>query len=340
MPKSPKTHVQVNAELANMVSELADFEKNVTKQIYKYNAYNKAAKSIMQYPTKITSGKEALSLEGVGKKIALKIDEYIKNGKINKLEKERKDEKYSAIKELIRVTGIGPVGAKKFIDEGISSIEDLRANIDKLNHHQQIGLKYLEDFESKILREEMLFLRDLMFKEIHLIDPEFIATICGSFRRGADSSGDIDLLLTHPSYYSANFKPEESHKWQKSSPKPLIEKVVNKLVELNFITDTLAFGDSKYMGVCQLTSNHLHRRLDIRLLPCDEYYCGLLYFTGSDSFNKNMRQIALKKGYTLNEYSLRKVTGGKPGQPLEITCERDIFDYLGMDFKEPSERSI
>ena len=103
--------------------------------------------------------------------------------------------------------------------------------------------------------------------------------------KGADSSGDIDLLLTHPSYYSANFKPEESHKWQKSSPKPLIEKVVNKLVELNFITDTLAFGDSKYMvplfilylsdtkkilfhhikqGVCQLTSNHLHRRLDIR----------------------------------------------------------------------------
>ena len=85
---------------------MADFEKNVTKQIYKYNAYNKAAKSIMQYPTKITSGKEALSLvknlkkfiyckfvtnsfkkEGVGKKIALKIDEYIKNGKINKLEK-------------------------------------------------------------------------------------------------------------------------------------------------------------------------------------------------------------------------------------------------------------
>ena len=53
-----------------------------------------------------------------------------------------------------------------------------------------------------------------------------------------------------------------------------------------------------------------------------------------------MRQIALKKGYTLNEYSLRKVQAGKPGQPLQITCEKDIFDYLSMDYKEPSERNV
>ena len=47
------------------------------------------------------------------------------------------------------------------------------------------------------------------------------------------------------------------------------------------------------------------RRIDIRLLPYDQYYCALLYFTGSDMFNKNMRGVALEKGFTLNEYTIR-----------------------------------
>ena len=51
---------------------------------------------------------------------------------------------------------------------------------------------------------------------------------------------------------------------------------------------------------------HVHaRRLDIRLTPHDQYYCSILYFTGSDLFNKNMRAHALQNGFTLNEYTLR-----------------------------------
>ena len=52
------------------------------------------------------------------------------------------------------------------------------------------------------------------------------------------------------------------------------------------------------------------RRLDIRLLPYDQYYCGILYFTGSDQFNKAMRSHALDQGFTLNEYSLRPIDKG------------------------------
>jgi DNA polymerase beta len=58
-------------------------------------------------------------------------------------------------------------------------------------------------------------------------------------------------------------------------------------------------------------------------------------------FNKNMRKIALEKGYTLNEYSVRKIgTTGIPGNPLPVTSEQDIFVYLGMDFKKPEERNL
>ena len=75
----------------------------------------------------------------------------------------------------------------------------------------------------------------------------------------------------------------------------------------------------------------------MRIIPFDEYYCGLLYFTGSEEFNKNMRALALKKGFTLNEYCLKKAGAT---EPLKVTCEKDVFDYLGMEFKRPEERNV
>ena len=59
--------------------------------------------------------------------------------------------------------------------------------------------------------------------------------------------------------------------------------------------------------MCKVKKDSVARRLDIRLIPQDQYYCGILYFTGSDLFNKNMRAHALDRGYTLNEYTLRPV---------------------------------
>ena len=104
------------------------------------------------------------------------------------------------------------------------------------------------------------------------MDKKYVATVCGSFRRGADSSGDIDLLITHPLYVSGSYvKENEELKSKKDlivhskqSPKPLLDKIVNKLIRMNFITDTLAFGDTKYMGVCQLRKDLPFRRIDIR----------------------------------------------------------------------------
>ena len=81
------------------------------------------------------------------------------------------------------------------------------------------------------------------------------------------------------------------------------------------------------------------RRLDIRLVPYNQYYCGILYFTGSDMFNKEMRAVALEKGFTLNEYSLRPLVDGKPDKPLPVSSEKDVFDYLELPYKLPKERT-
>ena len=176
-----------------------------------------------------------------------------------------------------RVAGIGPAKAHELVESGISSIEDLRNNQDTLTKGQKIGLQHFEDFELRIPREEISQAEKFIKDEIEKIDKNYKITICGSYRRGLSSSGDIDVLLTHK-----NFNSTDEKKHNKFLP-----PIVQHLEKLNFITDTLSLGDTKFMGVCKLKEHY--RRLDIRLLPKDQYYCGVLYFTGSDLFNKSMR---------------------------------------------------
>ncbi|XP_026176999.1 DNA polymerase beta isoform X2 [Mastacembelus armatus] len=300
-----------------------------------YTNTMRTASTIAKYPHKIRSGEEAKKLDGVGAKIAEKIDEFLQTGKLRKLEKIRNDDTSSSINLLTRVTGIGPAAARKFFEEGVKTLEDLKKIEHKLNHHQQIGLKYFEEFEKRIPRTEMEKMEVLIIGELKEVDTEYIGTICGSYRRGAASSGDIDILLTHPHYTSQTEK----------QPK-LLHAVVDHLESIGFVTDTLSKGDTKFMGVCQLQQSdedeeeYLHRRIDIRLIPKDQYYCGVLYFTGSDIFNKNMRTHALEKGFTLNEYTIRPLgVTGVAGEPLLVDSERDIFDYIQYKYREPKDRS-
>ncbi|KAK2185306.1 hypothetical protein NP493_240g01043 [Ridgeia piscesae] len=337
--------------------ELANYEKNVTRQMHKYNAYRKAAGVLAKHPTKIKSGAEAKKLasseyidrDGIGEKIAKKIDEVLATGKLQKLEKIRADDTSVAINELTKVTGIGPANAQKLVAEGITSIEELRKHEDKLNHHQQIGLKYFEDFEKRIPRSEMLKLRDVVLSEVKQLDSEYTADVCGSFRRGAANSGDIDILLTHPTFTSTSKKKYVivTSLFLVTHHQPiLLKNIVTCLEDVNFITDRLSLGDCKFMGVCRHVADsdgveYPFRRIDIRLIPHDQFYCALLYFTGSDMFNKNMRQHALEQGFTLNEYCLRPVgVTGVAGEALPVSSERDIFDYIGMTYKKPDERNM
>ncbi|KAM5171839.1 DNA polymerase beta [Mantella aurantiaca] len=308
MSKRKAPQESLNEGITDFLVELANYERNVNRAIHKYNAYRKAASVIAKYPTKIKSGAEAKKLI-------------------------RQDDTSSSINFLTRVSGIGPAAARKLVEEGIKTLDDLRNNEQKLNHHQRIGLKYFEDFEMRIPREEMLKMQEIALEKVENVDAEYIATVCGSFRRGAESSGDMDILLTHPDFTSESTK--QPH---------LLHQIVQTLEEGKFITDTLVKGDTKFMGVCQLPSEggkqFPFRRIDIRLIPNDQYYCGVLYFTGSDIFNKNMRTHALEKGFTLNEYTLRPLgITGIAGEPLPIESEKDIFDYIQYKYREPKERS-
>ena len=165
---------------------------------------------------RLSSGEEARKLDGIGDKIAKKIDEFIQTGKLDKLERIRTDDSTVAINLLTRVAGIGPAKARSLVDTGISTIEQLRepSNQMLLTKAQQIGLQHFEDFEKRIPREEIEKIENIIQNQLKVLDAsnknynqkKFIASICGSYRRGLPTSGDIDVLLTHEDYTSKKLK--------------------------------------------------------------------------------------------------------------------------------------
>lgn len=98
-----------------------------------------------------------------------------------------------------------------------------------------------------------------------------------------------------------------------------------------------------YMGVCQIDGG-LHRRIDIKYYPLDQFAYAILYFTGSDMFNRSMRMFAKKKGYNLSDHALTPVertSSDKKGwEGANIICytEQDIFKFLKLEYREPRHR--
>ena len=90
------------------------------------------------------------------------------------------------------------------------------------------------------------------------------------------------------------------------------------------------------MAFVKLNKDSKARRLDLLITPEKEYAYAELYFTGSDSFNVAFRKYALSKGYTLNEHIMKPKTDAK--EVPELKAEKDIFDFLGLEYKEPHDR--
>ena len=273
-------------------------------------AYAKAIKELKKLDS-IDSLTDVEGIPGVGKRIKEKIQEILTTGSLEAATKAKADLKIDVYQDLLKIHGIGPAKAKELIDvHKIHSIADLRSKQELINDVQKMGLKYYEDSLERIPREEM----EEHEKRIKGVIPD--SMIVGSYRRGAESSGDIDVLI-------------------KASEIKNFKNIVNSLKEQKYIIDILALGLKKCMAYVKLNSDSKARRLDLLMTPEKEYAYAQLYFTGSDTFNVAFRKYALTKGYTLNEHGL-KPTGSKE-VPLLMT-EKDIFKFIGLKYKEPIER--
>lgn len=285
-------------------------------------AYSKAMKSFKALSGDITSVEDVKNIAGVGVKIQAKVKEILETGSLASAERTKKELNLDIYDALLKVHGIGPVAARNLVStHGIKSIAELRGKQNLLNEVQKLGLKYYEDILERIPRSEMLTHEKILKS---CLPKSSTGIIVGSFRREAETSGDIDMLIT--------FEPQITEAQQKAA----FTAYVKSLQACGYIRDVLASGPKKCMAVVSLGAEKKARRLDLLITPYKEFAYSILYFTGSDTFNVAFRKHALKCGYTLNEHKMTP-TGDKPEAP-SMKSEKDIFDFLGLNYIEPKAR--
>lgn len=308
----------MNAKIKYNMECMFNIHKSQNEK-FKAKAYNDALIKLNSYDKEIDSIVDIDDFK-FGKSIKEKVMFIITNNE-NLPQIENNDllmKRSALINELSSVHNIGVVKANQLVEKhNIISLDDLKKRTHLLNAKQIQGLTYHEHIQKQIPRDEMdlhnVFIKSV-FSESFSEIKNF--SLVGSYRRCADESGDIDLIV------STNTNVQ-------------MTDLVNTMKTYILKDGVFAFGKKKFMGMCKLPNHQIARRLDILFCAPLEYPYALLYFTGSRDFNIKMRDYAKQMGFTLNEKGL-----WKDNTKLKLTTqtERAIFDYLNVKYLDPIDR--
>lgn len=298
-----------------------DYQKTQPNGVFRVRAYNKVLSGIHDLP----AVHRMEDLEGIipankHSEIRKKVAEVLTTGSLASAEVLKADPTNDILELFQGIYGVGAVKAKQLVELGMNNLEDLRKYPELLNEKQTAGLKYYEPLRERIPRAEMVIHESLLLSNL---STGITGSLAGSFRRGKESSGDIDLLLRGG---------DASH----------LNRLVIHLTTTGYILESLAHGDKKFMGICCLEGG-IPRRIDILVTSSEEFPYALLTFTGSDKFNVLVRAHAKTLGYSLNEYRLSLTAEGTaagralPASPL--LTEEAILAFLGLAYVKPEDRT-
>ncbi len=312
-----------NREIAAILYEMAELLELHAENRFKIIAYSKAARAIESLKEDIVQvcrEKRLQSIPGVGRAIAQKVEEYLRTGRIQS-HQELLAQTPSGQAELLKISGLGPKTIFMLHEKlNISNLDDLEKaamehrirrlprmgetrekNIQRsIERYKKRSQRILYSTAEPIVNEILDYLRGMAGLE-HI-------TAAGSFRRGKETVGDIDILATAT-------RPEE---------------VVASFVRMPMVEEVLAKGPTKASVIVQETI-----QVDLRIVEHRSYGTVLQYFTGSKDHNVRMRQLALGRGYSLNEYSLTQLSDS---QDLFYEKEEEVYAALGLQYIPPEMR--
>ncbi|MCX5790446.1 MAG: DNA polymerase/3'-5' exonuclease PolX [Elusimicrobia bacterium] len=320
-----------NAEVAALLSETAVLLELAGENPFRTRAYERAAMAVAgsSRPVCELSEKELLEIPGVGASIAAHIREAAGCGAFGDLRRLR--ERFPAgLLELLRVPGLGPKRARFLFDAaGVKDLESLKAACEAGK------LKGLKGFGDKIIAN---ILEGLSFAEVkpRLLNwearglaRELVAALkrmggvgaveaAGSLRRGRETVGDIDILAA-----SADGA-----------------KVTEAFVHLPQVLKVLGVGETKasVLLAAAPTRGAAGVQCDLRVVPAASFGAALQYFTGSKDHNVALRQWALKRHLTVNEYGVFKLGDKEQKQPVAGRTEAEVYEALGLAYIPPELR--
>lgn len=302
------------------LAELTMLEEGDTNS-FRVRAYESAAQSITAQATDLgrLTAKELVRIQGIGKSTADKIRELIDTGKVAKLEALRQKHPRSVV-ALLRIPGLGPKALMKLRHElGVQSLDDLRNALKdhKVRELKSFGAKSEEKFELALARMDAqgavdrapisvaLPLATRIVEQISAVPGVVHASYCGSLRRFSETIGDIDIVV-------GSLEPDP---------------VMEAFVALTLVERVIARGESKTSLVTRRGI-----QVDLRVVEPHQLGAAQLYFTGSKGHNIKLRQRALQRGLTLNEYALSEIEGGRV---VASETEEQIYQALGLPFIPP-----
>src|SRR5579884_1897017 len=311
-----------NRSIAQLLYETADLLEISAGDPFRIRSYRRAAEAVesstIQLSEIANDPKKLQEIPGIGKGMAANIQEIEKTGTLP-LREELLTKYRPGMLDLLRLPGMGPKSVALFWEAlQISSIAELEAAIaaGKLGSLPRMGTKQveklrkgIEDYKKnsgRFLIDDAEIAAEKLIAYLRNFDGMDVITPAGSLRRGRETVGDLDILVTG-----------------RACAEDKVQAAVDYTAAYPPIVDLIAKGQNK-------VSFRLRGGLqvDVRLLPENSYGAALQYFTGSKMHNVSIRQRALKRGYTLSEYSLARV---EDGSFVARATEEEIYAALGLD---------
>lgn len=274
----------------------------------------------------------------VGSDLARKIAEYRATRHIRELDELLSQPDIKAWLSFDKILGFGPSTIRGLVAANILTRADLidavkRQKIE-LTRTQDLGLRFFDDLQRKIPREDVALISEQVFVEIYRAAHEvleqnerILVVTAGSYRRQARESSDIDILIA-PDSQPARKRTARSAEFGRG----LLQQIHKQISQLPAFIDVIMIGNQKYSFLYRF---HWVVSIDIIYVPREAYFAALLYFTGSQSFNIWMRELCKKKGYSLNQYGLT----ASDGSVIQLKSEEHLFEILGIPYIPPQNRN-
>jgi len=315
----------INQELARIFEEIADLLEIEGADVFRVNAYRKAARVIDELSEDVAglaARNELTKIPGIGKGTAEKIQQYLAEGKIT-VHQELRSKLPEGLLALLTIPGLGPKKVAALYHQlKVATIKQLQAAIaaGKVEKLPGFGAKSVEN-----ILEGITFLAgstgrtplgiaweiaENLVRDVAAFPGVRRVEAAGSLRRGRETVGDLDLLCE-----------------AKDSP-----AVVKAFTRLPHAKKVLAAGDTKG-AITVFNPEGGEIQVDLRVVPAESFGAALQYFTGSKEHNVRLREIASKKGWKLNEYGLFAGDRALAGKD-----EAGIYKKLGLPFIPPEMR--
>ncbi len=316
-----------NSQIAAVFEQMADLLEFQGANPFRVRAYRNGARAIRDLPDSVASivaddPKRLLEIDGIGKAVAEKCAVLVDTGELPQL-KELLTEIPETVLAMLRIPGLGPKKAAAIYHElGIATLEELKAACEAGQIRQLKG--FAAKTEQAIL--DGMAIAEAAGKRIYWAEADDIAQamrehlngcksidkleLAGSYRRGRETVGDLDLLAVSTD----------------------VDEVMDRFGEFPDVAGVLVRGDTK-MSIRLGTGF----QIDLRIVPAESFGAALQYFTGSKSHNVELRGLAKQRGLKINEYGVFRV-GGDEETYVAGAEEADVYATLDLPLIPPELR--